>query len=103
MDMVNKFRAISGLCVLLVGLVAVGETETDETDPTREEAPIVNESPKNSDEGVKSAVLEELKEEQEVASDNETETDSEQTKPYTRLPVRTRINPNQNVDLPQDI
>ncbi|MCY3885129.1 MAG: hypothetical protein OXG24_09490 [Gammaproteobacteria bacterium] len=103
MDLVSKFRAIMFVCVTLVSLAALGETETPEAESSNDEAQEANEAQADSEDRVIDEKLDEVKDEEGASSDTEKSTDSAQSEPYTRLPVQSRIGPNQNVDLPQDI
>ncbi len=101
--MVSSLRIFFATCIVLLCIAVFGETEPEENEPAGEEASTAEE--KQSDSESQSRDGEESDsqvDEQPKVNDSE-DTDSKPNETYTRLPVQTRINPNQNVALPQDI
>ena len=103
MDLVNRSRIIVLIFIALLCTALLGDTEPEENDSGVEDAPIVEEKQSESEERSQDDEKDEPQVDEEQSMTDKEDADSETSETYTRLPVKTRINPNQNVALPQDI
>lgn len=103
MDLVTRQRTAFIAITLLLGVVVLLHADVEEKEPARDEASITNERPEDSDQPTNDKGSDDEQEEQEERMNEDKSDAAEQDETYTRLPVQTRINPNQNVALPQDI
>lgn len=107
MDMVTRQRTALLAITLLLGMLVSAHADVEQNEPARGETSATNERQEESDERKNAKGRDDEKEKEEEDEEeamSESKKDAvEQDETYTRLPVQTRINPNQNVDLPQDI
>lgn len=103
MDMVTRQKAILLAITILLGMVVLAHAEVEENEPERDEASVTSERQEDSDERTNGKEKDDEQEEEAEAMSESKKDAAEQEETYTRLPVQTRINPNQNVALPQDI
>lgn len=103
MDMVTRQRTALLAITLLLGMVVSAHADVEQNETARGETSATNERQEESDERTNAKGRDDEQEEEEEAMSESKEDAVEQDETYTRLPVQTRINPNQNVDLPQDI
>lgn len=101
--MVSRLRAIIAASTFLLCVAVLGETEPEESEPTREKSSMADEKQSESENQPEDGAKSDAKVDDEPSLNDKETTDSEASETYTRLPVQTRINPNQNVALPQDI
>lgn len=101
MDLVRKFCACLTGGVALFGFTVFAQAETEENESETDEPMVVDEQ-LDSDES-ENVEAENTSPTEEVSSNDEETKESVPSQTYTRLPVQTQINPNKNVDLPQDI
>lgn len=103
MDLVNRSRIVVLIFITLWCTAVLGEKEPEEIDSASEEASIVEEKQPETEERSPDDEKDEPQVNEDQSMTDKEDTDTETSETYTRLPVKTRINPNQNVALPQDI
>lgn len=101
--MVSRLRIIFATCIVLFCIAVFGETEPKENEPVSEETSVAEEKQSDSENQSQDSEESDSQIDEQPAVNDTEGTDSEPNETYTRLPVQSRINPNQNVALPQDI